>query len=448
MTRDVIKPNILSLLCLGGLALAQFAGVVHAPIATILYFVLGGALAGAYDYAAILPFNWLAPMAMALVQWRSMGSMSLKAFASSAGILPCLILAGFLWLIASIGSSSRRQAKDTVKLMTRMRALLVEQKRTGEGLTSEIESLTKRIALDNLPITEVIRFTRRLSGGNQEDVCKAIVEFSTRRLSEGDAYVYVIRDRQLVLAAFVDDEGQVFPNELAGDAFAALPIFKLALDRRRTAVPTDINWTSRPDALDRMTVASPMIDEMGEVTGLLAVRRLRFLGYTSGTFALINEIARCGGTAIASARAVSELGKIAYFDPALKVFTNNYYSLRLDAERARHAATREPLSVLDVKVIGIEKFHRKQQLIVTKILAWVIRTVTTSWDVVALGDTPAAFQIILPGTDVQSTKPHVTRIRAEFESAMARLGVLDLLSIELVARLESTQVGIVTREAG
>ena len=96
------------------------------------------------------------------------------------------------------------------------------------------------------------------------------------------------------------------------------------------------------------------------------------------------------------------------------------------------------MAVLQVAVAGIEGFHRKQQLIIGRILVWNIRAAASAWDVITLGDTPASFRVILPRTDVKTAQEHAVRVQAEFQAAMARLGILDLISLNASAAAEAT----------
>ncbi len=292
----------------------------------------------------------------------------------------------------------RFQAVNTAK--TELERRIIGQTASVHSLYEAVKALESldRSALEPALLHVAASFT------GAERCSLFLAEQSSHRLRLAHTYGQPMPDETLTIA---DDRG----------------VLGMAASQRRAVAVTELQRADRPGAPLELAehpslLAAPLVVG-GRLYGVISIEAIAFEQMTLSTVRILGMLSELASAAIDNALAHEQVSAERPVNPETHLFRYSYAVKRLSEECVRSHRYRLPTSVLLVSwsagLVGLEEAARRKPQLMDEVYR-ALQAQTRSVDLIAHGDRPGEFLVVLPLTDVAGSLVTANRMQLALEA--------------------------------
>ena len=353
-------------------------------------------------------------------------STSLDGLGFSLGVLLSSVFIGF------VTDLIRRENRELSSYVASLKETLSNLEKESLNLTEQINDLTSKIAMESLPLTELIAFSQAMDSEAITEVCDAMVSFVSRRLGSNSCYVFLTNEHELQRIAFVDDDAHVLPVHISLQNIGDFPVISSAFAAKKCISLVELDKNHHHEKLkDGILIATPIIDADENVLGILAIRRLKFMQFLASNRTLIQSVGEYGGSCIAKLNRLNQLKDRNFYNEELGIFNDRYFQIRSDQERIRSIRYNQPLALIQISYTTTQLVgHAKHSLVIKSIIK-ILNDFRRAEDVLSLGKDSTRFQLLMPMATPNLLQSITTSISEQFKNVMAKANLHLAINIQI-----------------
>lgn len=326
-------------------------------------------------------------------------------------------------LLGEIRSMSDREVQEAKKEAEISRLREREAKEALEAVTKVKEELQRRILSAEDPLARFYESASKISIINPEEGYPAIMDLVEKFVGAEKFALYLARQSDYVASA----EPKVFeirfsrgferPDEFGPTLTSAHPAVAKALESRQ--VVTAREATGQSDII----ACAPLCDpKEGIVFGLIVIHRMPFIRLTRLAISHLETIAGWAAKTLYEAWTLRKAAEARVDDDLTGLYNYSYMARRLAEEVQRVKRYGGELSLLLVKVVGIETCTLEDRRLVMREFGEAIRRLLRTVDVVGAHRIPGVYQVILPQTSLARAVVVTARLNEAFRQKFGGLG--------------------------
>jgi GGDEF domain-containing protein len=289
---------------------------------------------------------------------------------------------------------------------------LNEENRLVKKVNAELE---KRV-LDNVStFAGLYETSKQLQSFNPSEIYRAILQLMTRHIHAEQCSLYLLKKDELVLKETTGTEGDV--PESINLLFEDGIIIKAVTNQRVYSVRDIIDSDNASAILKEGTpvMAAPLIKTDGTVIGAISIEKIPFFHITGSTVKMFTLLADWVSKDIENALYYQEAKKKNILDEVLNVYTLDYFNNRLAQEFYRSKRYGVPLSIIFVRIVGLDKMSRPLQVKMLKFTASFLNSTLRFTDIVSRYSEEIQFGLILTTTDQSQAQMAIRRFLTIFD---------------------------------
>jgi len=303
-----------------------------------------------------------------------------------------LVATGFV--LGSLGEQRRRRAVLLQERMASLERELADQAVQFMASAEAKHELELRVSEEQGSLSNLYAAARLMDAVEPERLYPVIVA-TMRRFLEADACQLYLAEGGILRLRAVEGPPPARTELPVDEGLAGLAL--------RRSAPVSIRDLVRVGTLEDLQhapllLAAPITDGEGTLLGCLTVTRLPFLRLTPTALDRLRVMADWAGRSIMNARRHARVLASTITDDLFRTYTYAYFQRRLGEEQERAVRYDRPLSVLIVRIAGLELVPLERRPELGRLLARVFSRIVRTTDLVCRYATDDAFAIILPET--------------------------------------------------
>lgn len=278
------------------------------------------------------------------------------------------------------------------------------------ALSDAKEEVDSRIVSQEQTLSTLYESAQALRSLEEKQIYPSVLELLRKYVHVRRSSIYLYQEGRFILAAWIG-EGAPPPEEYAaGDNMMTRAV---RLGKAQT-LNSELFSEHRPEGL---LISAPVNDIVtGRVFGVLNVEDIPFLKFNPGNIKLVSLLADWCGSSLSSARLHQETRAKLITDEIIHAYTPEYLRTRLNEEYLRAQRYKLPLSVIGLRLQGLDKLKREVREDALLAFSLALKAKIRAMDLLFLRDHDGGFALILPNTAQEDAKTVATNIQKKFES--------------------------------